>query len=567
MATLDEVMAQRPQQPWVTHPHWFGRAERPLLGWVSLPPDAAVGASGVAVLPPVGYEWWSTHRTLRATAERLARDGHVVLRVDYEGTGDSAGEQYEPDRVARWRASAAAAVAELRRLGVERVTLLGLRLGALIALLDGSELAADALIAWAPVTSGRRYAREIRLLADRAPDGAGLPAGTLLNAGSVFRADTLADLAALDVNRMTAAPAPRVLLVAASPDPGLERRLSGLGSSVTQLTPVDCERPLSLPAEYATVPEQAVGAIDGWLGPSTRSAAGRLAARSAASLRGPNGEELVEAVIELGQAGLVAVETRRPELNVGAATLLLLNSGSEPHVGPGRAWVEYARALAADGHRCIRADFRGWGESPDDDRAPGRPYDEHCVEDTVALVRALRERDGGPIVLAGLCASAWAALRAVLREPVDGVVALNPQLYWRPGDPVEATMTETRRRRTPERRREELGRRLRLWTVLDQLGSRPWSARWLDDLVRTGVPVTLAFACGDDGIEYLRNRVDRRLRAALRAGTIELVEIAGIDHSMGRVWLRERIVAVLRARLEAVGADVAQRALPAPAGR
>ena len=49
----------------------------------------------------------------------------------------------------------------------------------------------------------------------------------------------------------------------------------------------------------------------------------------------------------------------------------------------------------------------------------------------IAATAAGHER----VVVFGLCASAWIALRAVLDAPVAGVIALNPQLYWKPGDP------------------------------------------------------------------------------------------------------------------------------------
>ena len=261
--------------------------------------------------------------------------------------------------------------------------------------------------------------------------------------------------------------------------------------------------------------------------------------------------DLEERVLELGEDRLVAIHTDgiSPPPSATAATAVFLNTGSEAHVGPGRAWVEYARGLAARGHRAVRVDFQGWGESPDGDHAPGRPYDAHCEQDTVSIIRALREQGHERIVLVGLCASAWVALRTVLHEPVEGVLALNPQLYWRPGDPVEATMAETRLRRTAEREREQLGGRWGLWSALDLLGARPWAGRWLDELRRSGVPVTMVFAAGDDGIEYLRNRLRRRLGRVEGEGTIAIAEVPDIDHSMHRLWLRDRMLDVLHERM------------------
>ncbi len=232
------------------------------------------------------------------------------------------------------------------------------------------------------------------------------------------------------------------------------------------------------------------------------------------------------------------------------ATVVFLNSGSEVHIGPGRAWVDYARALAEGDYETVRLDFSGWGESPDESRAPGRPYDAHVVGDTAYAIGALRELGHERIALAGLCAGAWVGMRAALEHEVEAVVAINPQLYWQPGDPVEALMTDTRVRRTPERRREELGGRWGLWSALDLLGITPMAGRWLTGLRRRGTAVLLLFAEGDDGVEFLRNRVDRRLGRELRAGAIQLVEVPGVDHPMYRVWRRPAVVSAIRSFLD-----------------
>jgi pimeloyl-ACP methyl ester carboxylesterase len=316
------------------------------------------------------------------------------------------------------------------------------------------------------------------------------------------------------------------------------------------------ESALEEPAEYATVPEEVVDEVVRRVG---EPRAGRIEIPKATPVAAMDwrGAPIEEEVLTLGPERLVGVLARPPQPDPQRPTVVFLNTGSEPHVGPGRAWVEYSRTLAGEGYQCLRLDFSGWGESPDHGHAPGRPYDAHCEEETISVVRALRERGHEKLLIVGLCAGAWVALRAVLSEPVDGVVALNPQLYWKPGDPVEALMSETRERRTPEREREERGARLGLWTVLDLLGRRPWAGRWLDDLEASGVPVLMVFAEGDDGIEYLENRLSRRLASVGRAGAIRTTQVPDIDHSMHRAWLRERIVATLRAELE--------RLSPAPA--
>jgi pimeloyl-ACP methyl ester carboxylesterase len=529
-----------------TEGRWIGPPQRPLLSWLSMPEDSP-GDSGVLLLPPVGYPYWSSHRTLRVIAERFAADGHLAMRIDYESSGDSSGGLWDADRFVAWKASVSVAAAELRRLGCRRLVVVGVRLGGTLALLQGEELEADAVIAWSPVVSGRRYVREIRLLSTEVP-GEMLPAessGAIVSAGTVFTEQTLKAISQCDLVGLQTVPAARVLLIDGSPQEGLAEHLRELDVEVDQLQISGGESALEQPAEYATVPEQIVEAINSWVAPAPAAARSPVAAGPAVARFDWDGTVIAEQVLELGPDRLVALLSQPSSPISGARTIVFLNSGSESHIGPARAWVEYARELACMGYNCVRVDFHGWGESPDDGHAPGRPYDQHCEQDTVAIIGALRALGHESIVIVGLCASAWIALRAVLREPVAGVLALNPQLYWRPGDPVEATMQETRLRRTAERRREELGGRYRLWTALDLLGHRPWAARWLDDLRKAQTPVALVFAEGDDGIEYLHNRLRRRMGVARRSRAVRIIEVPDIDHSMHRVWLRPRLLRIL----------------------
>ena len=130
-------------------------------------------------------------------------------------------------------------------------------------------------------------------------------------------------------------------------------------------------------------------------------------------------------------------------------------------------------------------DFSGWGESPDRGHVPGRPYDQHGIGEVGEAVGSLRELGHQRIVLAGLCAGAWIALRATLTVDVDGVVAINPQMYWQPGDPVEADLvSETRVRRLPEIRRNKRLRSVGLWWLLDILGVRHPAAVCVAEILR-----------------------------------------------------------------------------------
>jgi|SRR5579884_4003623 len=531
---------------------WFGSGERPALGWLSRPSGAGSG-SGIVVLPPVAYAYWSVHRTLRVIAERLAGEGHLVLRVDYDGTGDSAGDQWEPDRLDAWRRTVGAAAELLRSAGARDLLAVGVQLGATLALLDSAEHDFGRVVAWAPVLSGRRFVRQLRLLSQEVPTAEEPHGreGTHAMAGTVFSAETAADLARLDLGGLSPSPRLRALVVertdeaadaAASP-------LRAAGAAVdVHVSPAAGEL-LETAPEFAVTPADLVDAIASWVGPGA-AGAGAVPFRLAATFDWRGGA-VEETVVELPGAGHVGILTAPAEepAEAGGPTLVLLNPGSETHIGPGRAWVELCRDLALRGHRCARVDFLGWGESPDAGRAPGRPYDQVGVADAGAIAQAIKELHDAPVVLFGLCASAWIALRAVLGSEVDGAIALNPQMYWKPGDPVDIDWNRIRERRRDEIERVARGARLGVWSALDRLGHRPRVARWLDELSRCGSPVELLFAEGDDGLVYLRQRVGRRLVSLERRGALRVTELPGVDHPLHRAWVRPRVTEALDAAL------------------
>lgn len=132
-----------------------------LFGIYDPPPNADAGA-GVVLCPPIGQEYMRTHWAFVQLAQQLGRAGFHVLRFDYYGVGDSAGEA---GTVARWREDVRAAVAELkRRSGLKRISVVGLRVGALLA--ATTDVRVQDLVLWDPVVSGAAYRKELEALQD-----------------------------------------------------------------------------------------------------------------------------------------------------------------------------------------------------------------------------------------------------------------------------------------------------------------------------------------------------------------------------------------------------------------
>lgn len=513
---------------------WFGPDQRPLAGWWTAPDRPS--RAGVVIAPPLGYEYWSCYRSLRTLAESLARAGWHALRFDWDGTGNSAGAADDPNRVAEWRASIASAVTAMRNAGILQVALLGLRVAATVALLDAATLDVDALVACAPVISGKRWLRELKMLGISHPENP----GTLTYSGLVIDSVTARELAAIDLAKVAPQGAKRTLLVTqrGAAEPPFIKTLRSRGHGVDVHACESLQTMLEAPAGEDALPKDFVEPIIQWLGAPSASASGaQPPVEQTASIAWSSGTVLATfATI----AGLAAVCTRAQDSRPDTV-VVFLNSGADPHIGPGRAWVEYSRELALHGYACVCADFTAFGESPDGNRPPGRPYDPHCVDDTVRLVAALRSRYRR-VVLAGLCVGAWVALRAALDIRVDGVFALNPLLWWKPGLPIIIRVPDTIAWRAPMRKRQRLLKQFGVWSLLDAVGIRPMALRWLVELSRKRVPVMLSYAEGDDGLAHLRDCCSRRIEHESRRGYLAVEEVPGIDHPMFRLWRRRAIV-------------------------
>jgi len=200
---------------------YFGSGDHQLFGWLHRPAGTMLRGTGLVICKPFGFEAICSHNSLRAFAAAAAGIGIPVLRFDYLGAGDSADIDPQADQIDVWSQNVLAAIGELqRRTGVERVCLLGIRLGGLLATIAAARCkSVNGLILIAPIISGRRYLRELRttrLAALHALESADSPNGLnsddlSVNDGSMeasgffLSAATLAALARVDMTTMDAA--------------------------------------------------------------------------------------------------------------------------------------------------------------------------------------------------------------------------------------------------------------------------------------------------------------------------------------------------------------------------
>lgn len=505
----------------------------------------------VVIVPPLGYRHSSTFRLWRLLAERLARRGIRTLRIDPYATGDSPGTSAEFTGADDVSSAFEAAIQFLRERGDASIAAVGCEFTATVLLEVGDRWNVDLMVAVAPAISGKKFAREQRMLAVPVPD----TGGDIAMAGTVFTGEVLKSFATIDIANAATPRTPTVVIDRATTGAGYRLGARWYADSSSGHEVVECPQLVEVmdrPAEEAVVAPDLLDAVSapllhrltvsGLRPPERRTPVVTVIVLPAAE------SDVCEAFVTIGPDELAGVLSR-PTRSEPADLFVLLNSGSDPHTGPGRAWVDYAREIARSGFGVLRIDLRGWGDSPDNDSPPGRPYDSHASGDVTRLVQALREDGWRTISVGGLCAGAWVALDVARTGAVDGVVAVNPQMYWQPGDPVEALMSTTRERRGSEIASIKTSAAQGVWDIQDAEGLRPPPARWLDDLVTGGSSVSLIFSEGDDGLEYLRDRLGRRLAATLISGTVTVEEVPGIDHGMQRVWLRPQMVSAIRGAL------------------
>lgn len=202
-------------------PLYFGDRSRRLFGVYS-PGHAGAGrARGAVLCAPWGPEYLRAHRSLAQLGKWLNEAGVHVLRFDWYGTGDSAGDMSDA-RLDGWLDDLGQAIDELRdTAGLQRVTLVGLRLGATLAARAAAarRREVNGLVLWDPVLSGREHLDELRALQAQSLGPSGLRGGAGELLGFALSEALKDDIAGLEL----LVPAPqwpaRCLAVCSEPRP------------------------------------------------------------------------------------------------------------------------------------------------------------------------------------------------------------------------------------------------------------------------------------------------------------------------------------------------------------
>jgi alpha-beta hydrolase superfamily lysophospholipase len=448
---------------------YFDSGAHRLFGWYHKPhPDKSANFS-VVVCKPFGYEAICAHRSVRAFSDAAASLGAPTLRFDYAGTGDSSEIDPQADQLEIWIQDVIAAVGEVRRLsGVQRVYLLGFRLGALLATLAAGRCDAVAgLILVAPIISGRRYVRELRTMRLAASMGSEISGGATVDAatadtgfmevsGFLYSAATIAAFANVDLKSRSVPSFAAVLVIDGTALPvarAWSEELCRTGVRATYLALPGLVEMLMTAPHFASVPTEMIDAMRDWLthlqdgpvpNPNDAEDQGvdpRAPLLTTMSLLPPgsaHGAPVMERPLFLTSETLlfgIVTEPAQGETHRGA--VILINAGADYHIGASGMYVALARRWARSGYVVLRMDLGGIGDSG---TRPGRPDNEvfppGALDDIRAAVEWVRSRYGPrDITLGGLCSGAYHTLRAAVAAfPINRVVMVNPEtFFWSEG--------------------------------------------------------------------------------------------------------------------------------------
>lgn len=554
---------------------WFGPDDRPRFGWL-YQPDTLTSRTGIVIVPPFGREDICAHRTLRHLAEDAARAGFIALRFDLDGTGDSAGDDIDPDRIDAWLTSIHDACDLVCNAGAAQMVVVGIRLGATLAALAATQRKdVAALAAFNAVIAGKAYLRELRAFQaamNLPPSPTPFDEGGQETSGFLLKAETCEALKAIDLAK-AAAPAPVVWLLERDDMPersGWTKHLQTLGVNVLVRRVPDYVEMSADP--HANHVAQAF--IDSCI-ECAHSVPGATYAQPVGkpqtlreSIRLQIGEvEVIEEITSPG-SGMFGIAAR-PRDGDAEHAVLMLNSGAIRHIGSNRTDVPLARQLAAAGLQVLRADLSGIGDSQAHQGAEENiVYGPHCVEDVGIFVAWLRARGARELTAGGMCSGAYHALRAAIAgQAIDNTYVINclvfgPKVEFNPegshlfGDIVyynESIKSAKAWRKLLTRkvkfsaiarvatwhfkaRGERLGkgivRRLRI-PLRNDLGSD------LQALAQRGVHVHFLFSANEPGIILLAAEAGSVVPRLCKAGEFDVQVFEGPDHTFTQRWAQE----------------------------
>lgn len=557
------------------------------------PASMQVQPTAILILPPLGYEDTCAYRPLRVLGDTLVASGHLVLRIDWPGQGDSAGNAEDIDLFGAWLGAVSEAAAALRARGAMRVAGVGVRAGALIAL-AAKDL--DEVVLWALPGSGKAYLREERIFHkmaakaySAAPAGTAAPPSDAVEAGGfLYSGGTVRSIESLVAVRLAeSAKLARVLLLGRDgtpPDEAVVSALVARGCDVSTASPSGLGELLENPYA-ASLSADVRETVVGWFGTSSVTirlvpptfTSGSPPLSSVANSEGVKAERppyqsgisptmrLTPRVVErpwvhAGQAGELSGVVCVPATGIApnARWTLFFNAGGIRRGGPNRLWTLAARALGEAGHPSLRFDVRDVGDS-NGTNVPHADleamYSEASIDDALCAYDWIEQQNPASVDVVGLCSGAFFGVQVASRRNVRRALLFNGLAYVWDDDARATGMTAHIRGSLFDARRwrrlvtgkidaralvRSVGQKTRInaATLVARLAGTP-PPDPVDAILASvrarGTELHLVSSEGDPSIAYFQGHVPESRRPRL---TI----LPGVDHTIRPVWAHPRVV-------------------------
>ncbi|WP_142239637.1 hypothetical protein [Mycobacterium sp. ST-F2] len=525
-------------------PTYFGPAESPLFGVLHVPANWEVRGAAL-VCGSLGKDYFDSLRALRLLADGLAERGILALRFDYLGCGDSSFGQVRSNSVSEWQASIGYATDYLRGMGIDDISGVGVRAGALIldSVLQHSP-DVKRVVYWDPMGTGRRFLREQTSFFKMATGEDRVPEGVVSMIGARLSAKAAKDFGSLRLQPPVETHGVQRLVISRTEgtDPGVT---SLSGSPATDLVVIDglseCAQPTRL------LPPIALDAVDctvEWIDkrvPMQRHTVSP-SVTDTARVAVDNGQFVVERVERIGPQSMFAIRSMPIPAGIEASrpTVMFFTNANNSHHGPNREWVDLSRTSALHGGDALRWDRQGAGESGPANRDGSIfVYSNQGIEDAKAAARHAA-LGASRLQFAGPCSGGWYAACAAREVRADSVVLVN-ELLWslriekamgiqiKPGDLDVTDWEQSRRARL--RRVAQKYLPAFAWRQLGRMGVAQAPEVLLKPLAQQGTSATIVL-CPADTELFLANRGAEaldRLRAS--AAPPQLIPVDVGDHA------------------------------------
>lgn len=536
-------------------------------------PDPTEGPAletAIVLMPPLGYEDTCAYRPLRILADALARERHVVLRLDWPSLGDSAFEAFQVDLVADGAALAEAAARSLRARGFRRVVGIGVRGGGLIAL---GVAGLDDLALLGVPASGKAFLREERAFHQTAAKAYGhqpdevrpLPEGAMEAGGFIYGPRTVTALQQLTPESLVTDGGLRRVLVIyrdgiAAP-PGLLAAFERAGAEVT-VSPAPGLGAMLETSYHSELKPEIEAAVRAWLsgGPQDLVEPADPVEPERLELAGGVSERPVILPGEVGELSGILCEPPGGAAP-GAAWTLFLNAGGVRRSGPNRLWTRAARALAAQGLPSLRFDVRDVGDS--DGASVPHPdleamYSESSIQDAVQAYDWALSQGAGVVDAVGLCSGSFLGIQLAARRQVRRALLFNGLAFvWNDDARASGVTSHLGESLFDLRRwRRLLTGRISALGVLRAIAAKGWMtaaaavtrlhrrppADEVDALFQAvagkGTRLRLVSSEGDPSLPYLERHLPPDHRPPLTV-------LPGVDHTIRPVWAHDRVVELI----------------------